>query len=91
MKPKWTPGKWRWNRDYPIKIINESDDTICSGLWPSQTADANLICSAPDLYAALEELVKALEPLEAVGQLPFPGIATLNLHRAALKRARGEE
>ena len=51
-------------------------------------ANARLIAAAPELLHELEHLVRLMEPYE--DRLPFPGLATLNGARAAIKKARGE-
>lgn len=53
--------------------------------------DAHLLAAAPDLYAELQHLVMALEPVERAAGMGIPGIATLNGPRRALAKARGEE
>ena len=65
--------------------IATSDDCCTSG--PTSTANAHLIASAPDLYEALEELLKIVD----VGSTSLPShmMAKLNAEKA-LSKARGE-
>lgn len=93
--PEWTPGHWNMvegaNNDpeWPdLRVVGDGRDLFL--VEEAGYEEARLAAAAPDLYKALADLVAALEPLERDGRLDVPGLATLNRHRAALAKARGE-
>ncbi len=90
MTTKHTPGPWTENA---CEIQAADDSAICEMLarpedtekWGYRHADANsrLICSAPDLLAALEDLISTFDiPTDA------PGPCWDNA-RAAISKAKG--
>jgi len=87
----WTPGPWSYWRDsgFPQGVITQdrTKEYIAAPIGPDTVANAHLIAAAPNLYAALELLLRDIEPMEqAVGRKTASGDAA----RAALAMARGE-
>lgn len=87
------------------KKINDLDDgyrTVAmyqacepTGLWTAkeenQAANGSLVAAAPDMFAALSEMVRFADWIETTQiQLPPTERATVEAARAALKLARGE-
>lgn len=95
-----TPGPWTIREGNMTTIQGTDGQAVASPCWnidwrePADrakfTGNAHLIAAAPDLLAALEHLVRLLEPQELDGVLNVPGLATLNGARAAIRKARGE-
>lgn len=66
----------------------ETDDPEPYGKWDEESqANHDLVLAAPDLLAALKELVSEFEKLQ--GAWPFPSDAK-DLARAAIKKAEGQ-
>lgn len=93
-----TPGPWVVGKldQNGQQIVRSEHIEICTcwhhcvvAIEEQMKANAVLIAAAPDLLTELERLVRALEVREETG-FDFPGIATLNGARAAIKKARGE-
>ena len=93
--PKFTPGPWEWYKadgEYRT-LINDCLHMIIRSVRPedmwfcpeNRDANAALIAAAPELYAALENLV-AWASLEETPRLAD----LLEAARAALAKARGE-
>lgn len=92
----WTRGPWRWDLDdsdpdYPMYRLAPGVlilDRDGGGPWGDKIdlANAALIAASPDLYEALEALVRDVADYEA-WQRPCHA---LDVARAALARARGE-
>jgi hypothetical protein len=68
-QPSFTPGPWRRGQEGNLRIYGPSGQYEHSGLlaevFPkngAQTANAQLIASAPELLEALEALMKAVTP-----------------------------
>lgn len=88
--PNWTPGPWRVGTHH--QILSTGGDNRCAGIvsynsWmgiEEAEANAHLIAAAPDMYAALEQLVNTA----ASYQPHFYN--ELKQARAALAKARGE-
>lgn len=87
---KWTPGPWVFDGTGPHNVFgcdisNSLGDSI-AGSWHGRDevakANAHLIAAAPELYDALEEM------LRIVGGYEYP--ETAKMARAALTKARGE-
>ena len=79
-----------------IKAIAQEDSIAVPGLnHPDREANARLISAAPDLLAALVEMVaqdgEAIKDAKAFGN-PFPPemLATYNAARAAIAKATGD-
>lgn len=92
MTPKFTPGPWSLDISGRFfSILNREGDDVCAfpdqdGKSPTaeQIANATLIASAPDLYAALEAVCDAYgcECVEPTAHCP------MCIGRAALAKAR---
>lgn len=105
---KFTPGPWVYapdydendgdiiiNRDYefPVAICFKSDLRDEIQYDPEEVrANANLIAAAPDLYAALEEVLNSTMAMREEDFRYDEGSVSdvLNLCRAVLAKARGE-
>lgn len=98
-EPKWTPGPWVLLDGHKRLIIVQPHKYIESGVYVAEvsleawrpeerketaTHDARLIAAAPELYAALDWIMRYVED----GSLPAPG--NIKDARAALAKARGE-
>lgn len=89
---RWTPGPWcAWDRGIGWEVFCGPDQGVKPGLRLNdehrntfEEADAHLIAAAPELYEALERLLKiqTLEPLHVCHPI--------NIARKALAKARGE-
>jgi len=102
---KATPGPWEWDAGdvgeaYSVPysdVFVDAGNTIIASFndgIPEGRANACLIAAAPDLYAALDELVYMIEAWEkAVRQVietdPAHGM-NLEKAKSALAKARGE-
>ena len=92
-QPKWTPGPWRVLNDEAIKVAS-SDGSLATVTHihlrgrrdtSEVEANANLIAAAPDLYAALADL------LDREGDDTLDSVkAKWAAARAALAKARGQ-
>ena len=91
---KWTPGPWDKSHNGHYWDIGVRDDcpvvpiypSTCIGVQTGMEANANLIVAAPELYDALENLVRELE--ETGLQAEWDNYPQA---RAALAKARGEQ
>lgn len=92
---KWTPGPWLVEVDessqverYPM-IASENYGVVGSegmyGVIETDYANAHLIAAAPDLYEALESLVRDYD----IGEMT--DTPELDAANAALAKARGEQ
>lgn len=111
-EPKWTPGPWAAIRHGAV--VGGPEFSFAQGSGRKQIAmacvvpegvdgdkDANaaLIAAAPDLYAALDELLRVVEATEkaifdrSLGLLPSEAEheAAINRARDALAAVRGEQ
>jgi hypothetical protein len=85
---KATPGPWHADEDgeFPIDIRSSAGPVVARVVaFPGGESDAHLIAAAPDMAAAIQLFIDALEgrdvhPEEAIGAC-----------RAALARAKGEQ
>ena len=94
-KAKFTPGPWKFNttktallsfdeKNRHFYVYNASP---YNSIEPNST-DAALIAAAPELYAALEALLKAVDSgIESDPELWRRGVSLAN---KALAKARGE-
>jgi hypothetical protein len=88
---KWTPGPWRLN-EWRHVVGPNGKEIRCTGLSLAggnvglEEPEANdaLIAAAPDLYAALADLVDVIDRLGAIRS------SRMDDARAALAKARGE-
>ena len=69
-----TPGPWSVSKRAALRVIAHDDNTIAStgctdNLRDQWEANAHLISAAPDLLAALEDVVDALECRRNVGMM----------------------
>ena len=69
-----TPGPWSVSKRATLRVIAHDDNTIAStgctdNLRDQWEANAHLISAAPDLLAALEDVVDALECRRNVGMM----------------------
>ena len=101
-QPKWTPGPWRaTTHDHPEQGVYAGYRIakMTGGEIQRDRANANLIAAAPDLYAALEDLLASYA--EPDQQICCGGhgcgcrgasVRDLAEHhaRAALAKARGQ-
>lgn len=102
---KWTQGPWQIEQTRAhARIVSDgrwitevrTHSSLAGGKWiacGNGEADARLIVSAPDLYAALAECLAAFEPLLADVELhpqDNPARVAPAHADAALARARGE-
>lgn len=78
-----TPGPWQVRKIDPRSVAIPDEHGKLIVLAPSE-ADARLIAAAPDLLAALEEIVEAADG-SGWDQID----ATLKKQRAAIAKARG--
>lgn len=92
---KWTPGPWTVDDgdSEAFGVFSADGAGICYlsenpyrglGLRPEDSANANLIAAAPDMYEALETMLAIFAP-----KLSLPG-SMASKARAALAKARGE-
>lgn len=92
MNTNHTPGPWyqsERNGQYIVaKDIGDRSHDIAHPCWWSEEtcANARLIAAAPDLLAALKNLVEAVE----FTPLGVRGIKACQQARAAIAKARGE-
>lgn len=99
---KWTPGPWHIvsagtcqggeRRRVQVKGSNGGgammiDYEPCS----EGEATARLIAAAPELYEALEEMMRQFEPADPGNDDGVSDCDAIVLARAALARARGDE
>jgi hypothetical protein len=100
MATQFTPGPWCvTDRDDLFRIREEASDAVLATTddgghpteaifdYDEQRANAHLIAAAPDLYAALEALVKEANGFES-WQRPY---AALEPAFAALAKARAKQ
>ena len=98
-REKWTQGPWRvFVTPYVAQTqVRDDENEIVVAAVPRRdgTADANahLIAAAPELYEALDAVLRAyIEPwakADSAFQAAAQQAATLAVH-AALRKARGE-
>jgi hypothetical protein len=89
---RFTPGPWVWHsEDEDSAWLTSGDVTVldykgCGShhYEAENPADLSLIASAPDLYAALADLVDVIDRLGAIRS------SRMDDARAALAKARGE-
>ena len=87
-----TPGPWHWTT-HPDGTMITNDSGASLALWPSQggsveqCANGRLMAAAPDLLAALQKLIGAIDRLP--GNNPLDGLA--DEARAAIARATGKD
>ena len=88
---KWTPGPWHTGKgSFPFQInINTDSGTIATvyGETGENEANAHLIAAAPELYAALADMISSYEALGA----PLPMAKEVEVALCALAKARGEQ
>lgn len=89
--PKWTPGPWEVKKAGSCTEIWADRGQVASiDLFPRGSiqadSDAHLIAAAPDLYAALEDLLSAYEEDAPQGGY----VSTSKSARKVLAKARGE-
>lgn len=79
---KWTPGPWESDCEYIVGHGQDVDyENVCVvGLCKEMGANAHLIAAAPELYEALEYVIKQVPEFGSV-----PGIAE------TMAKARGEQ
>lgn len=84
---KWTPGPWN-GRDIKISDQEGAGISICFTYPPRDEYRANthLIASAPELYEALDSIVRSAEENNAAINMPLIAAA-----KTALAKARGEQ
>ena len=94
--PKWTPGPWTYapipGYQYVVEIEKASQIFLCAGHVPPGReqeikANAQLAAAAPDLYAALKQLMDSEEGGEASPAF----YRARQIAHAALAKARGEQ
>lgn len=99
-EPAWTPGPWqaRQRSDGAWLVVAtdeyETSVTVTYATTRQRPRDnATLIASAPDLYDALDQLIAELpDPAFLTdGILSVPLRESVEVARAALARARGEQ
>jgi hypothetical protein len=100
MNTNHTPGPWEWDAEPGHGVwVNAEDIGICrldfdSALTDAQyKANARLIAAAPDLLAALDELLRFAEPLGTITAMDGQEIALPCIVRAreAIAKATGEK
>jgi hypothetical protein len=85
----YTPGPWYWADNVPdappqYRMIADADGfTVCDPS-PMSEHDARLIAAAPELLAALRDLLSATEPT-------FDNRHEINAARDAIAQAIGED
>ena len=97
-EPKWTPGPWKFQVRFADQFGCQIDIrrskgkivfTFVSHLQPSSArSTAHLIAAAPDLYEALQRIVKWMDA-QGYNAL-YQDDTALKDARAALAKARGE-
>lgn len=85
----YTPGPWYWADNVPDApknhcIIVDADGFTIAEPSPMNEADARLIAAAPELLAALRDLLSATEPT-------FDNRHEINAARDAIAQAIGED
>jgi hypothetical protein len=105
MNEPFTPAPWRWHTSNSWKRLKRDDHGICMNVlepfvhWRDQhpdctvsEADMALIAAAPELYAALRAVCDGIEGRPDMrALLGFTEHSWLNVARAALAKARGEQ
>lgn len=104
-KPKFTPGPWKVHLDKrngsACSIIEDkTGDCVARTVYRfhrggERNANGNLIASAPEMYAELQDLLDAMEaglfPQAAPG-VDYPAVMEKKFElRKVLKKARGEK
>lgn len=102
MTDKHTPGPWRIDPADPHHVI-AADDGDWSDFWSVSTAtddcgpgmsrtiaNARLIAAAPDLLAALDDIVNGENWRSGRKFDPNSGDFDLSIQRAAIAKARGQ-
>jgi len=88
MTAKHTPGPWHLGKEgYYFQSVRDQNEHITADVNITRSdgeggANARLIAAAPDLLAALDEMVSKID----ADKLPV----SCSLARAAIARARGE-
>lgn len=88
METKHTLGPWYTvakNNNYQSIVCQELTGNTIAVTYTGDDNDARLIAAAPDLLAALEKLVKAIDP-EATKEI---GLGVYLQARAAIAKAKG--
>lgn len=94
----WTKGPWKVNKYGSVGAGATGAAPIVANIEPfygedqrhgDHCANASLIAAAPDLYAALDDLLRCMADCVFADKDPEMDVAEHNA-RAALTRARGE-
>lgn len=97
MDRKWTPGPWvmdeenqgEWGVNYSIQMANNRLVDVAEMVGTKE--DANIIAAAPDLYEALEGMLRHSCVADAVADMKdAEDHAFERIARSALAKASGE-
>jgi hypothetical protein len=96
MSAAHTPGPWHYDFEtiYSSQMIASNGNFICDFVNEPNKSDARIIAAAPDLLAALIEMVagdkEAIDDAQLLG-IPFPDemLATYGKACAAIAKATG--
>lgn len=83
-EPKFSPGPWRWTNDK--YLAGEGGQLLIRASFMTNDVDMLLIAAAPDLYAALDDLLDYRGGAESA----LEDDHVVDRAKAALAKARGE-
>jgi len=102
--PKFSPAPWAWegpSDNIHVVQVGQPNMRVCflTSNGPTE-ANANLIASSPDMYAALKAVLPLLQAMDSEDQrkaeakgcgLGYRGLPALTLVEAAINKAEGWE
>lgn len=103
MEKNFTHGKWVVQQnDFGSRLIGTHVNRICKTFHDAPeeqvTADTNLICAAPELLAALEDLIERADRARSILQTPdsgshhgYWGVLDTENAKQIIKKAYGEQ
>jgi hypothetical protein len=87
MNTEHTPGPWTVSKPSGNYIDTPAGHSVAALTYSATLADAHLIAAAPDLLAALQEVLCDLDTLRE----PYRNEAICERVRAAIDKATGKE
>jgi len=87
MNTEHTPGPWTVSKPSGNYIDTPAGHSVAALTYSATLADAHLIAAAPDLLAALQEVLCDLDTLRE----PYRNEAICERVRAAIAKATGKE